>query len=344
MALLDCSSCGDGWTVAPNTGGGTANIDFTQVQGPQGTFQTVAGRNGNGISLGSFEITFLQGPQANVCVGFAYKLVSFANSIVLLEQRPASLSIILQQTGDGRVYVQLNAHNSIFHNSPNSVFRFNLNQFYYIELLAQQTFAGGIVSVTYDVHVNENSILSGTLTATPGPATGYEGTFSDVAFESQDGCILDDLTITDGEFLGDVAISALFPRLDGDTIMWVPLVAGNHFVQVNEHNPDFDTTYVSSANVNDIDQYFLDLIIGFTGTIKGARLLLCVRKTDAGLASVQGVMKSGGGTTVLTGSDFYASDTNYIYAWYSFRKSVFTGLDWTSIEINAAQFGVKRTN
>ena len=279
-------------------------------------------------------------------LGFAMKMVSFSggsiNPMGSIVNVQADLAAQIIQVGDGRLQVRLsvNANSAI---SAPSTFVLNANQWYYVELKATTSLSGPTVTLVYDLHINEVSILAGTLTSNPSFVIGTEGNFTGISFIDGNGNILDDVTVTDGEFLGDVAIGVLFPRLDGDTIQWIPLNAGAHYLMVKEHTPDFDTTYNFTPTVGNIDQYFLDQIIGFTGIIKGARGLWCVRKDNSGLAEIQGVYKSGGGTTVLAANQFACSFPSYIYAWDPSRKSLFTGLDWTPAEVNAMQLGIKRT-
>jgi hypothetical protein len=66
--------------------------------------------------------------------------------------------------------------------------------------------------------------------------------------------VLDMSTTPNNTFLGALKLYALAPTSNGSPVAWVPL-ANTNWQEVAEAPPDGDTSYVSSGNIGDIDQY-----------------------------------------------------------------------------------------
>jgi len=279
------------------------------------------------------------GTYSSLAVGVAYNTQNLSNTPIRIQDATGSLIAYLQHVGDGRLFVRVTFPPSSSWSSANSTFVMNTNVWYYLEL--QVTISAG--AVTYAAQANGASILSGTM------GSGLTGTWDQVALIAAGGgnnSYFDDFYVTDGELLGDIRIYPLYPRLDGTTLQWVPSAGTTHFNLVNEHAPDDAASYVScsSANVGNQDQYYLDQITGFSGTIKGAQGLWCLTKSDAGTASVLGVYRNGAGTIVNTANTFNPSYPSWQYFTEAQRKSVFTSSDWTATEINSMQLGLLRNS
>lgn len=309
-----------------------ANITLMQRKWTQvpGGGAIVAGRNGNGFQGGatsSPSLTF--GPTfTKLCCGTAYNTQSFSNWISVFNDIVSGGLVGLHHVGDGRVFVASNFGNQ----SPFSTFTMLQNQWYYFELQVTSS----PPNVLYEVRANGGTILSGSF-------LGGALNFNQLLMILPGGgltAIIDDLYVTDGEFLGDVNIACLYPNAAGDNSAWTPFVAGANYLQVKEHSPDDFTTYNSSSAINQQDLYNLDNITGFFGTIKGAQALWCVARSAAGVGSVKGALKSG--TTTIFDSEYFPSDVSWLYERAPYRTSPFTTLDWTVPEINALQQGIKR--
>lgn len=218
-----------------------------------------------------------------------------------------------------------------------------------ISMVATAASAGRYyVDWTFNVLVNGVSRYSGTARTPPGTGGGGGDItlayLPEVKISSGDGLgsWVGDFWCTDGELLGDCQIVPLFPRADGSTLQWTPLTPGTHFSEVNQHIAD-DTTYNYDSTAGDIDEYFMDLIGAFSGTIKGAQGVWRVENADAFSSLCQGIYRNGSGTEVLAPSGTFApSLSSYQFFIDPNRKSVFTGVDWTQAEIDASQTGIKR--
>ena len=283
----------------------------------------------------------------SVTVGYAYKTQNCANSPIQFYTDPTQsnhVNIDVNHIGDGRLWVKDSFYG--YHSSPSS-FIMNLNTWYYIEM--NLTIA--TPNANYQVRINEETILSGSLGPFPSNITLIDMiaiTFPGGGY----GGYADDLYVTDGEFLGDVRIYPLYPRAAGDNSGWIPSTGGAaNYTMVNEHLCDDLATIVTcdSAHVGTQDEYYLDMIAGFTGTIKGAQANWMVAKNEAGDAAIQGIWRQnpGGAGDILVPSPsqyFYPSG---VASWRLLtnaqRKNPWTGADWLPADINAMQLGIVRS-
>lgn len=98
-------------------------------------------------------------------------------------------------------------------------------------------------------------------------------------------CFLDDFYLLDctvspnTTFLGALRLYALPPTANG-AVAWTPL-AGTNWSEVNEVPPDGDTSYNSSPNIGDVDQYVYPL----TGVPANSSILMVQHDLDMGVDS-----------------------------------------------------------
>lgn len=141
-------------------------------------------------------------------------------------------------------------------------------------------------------------------------------------------------------FLGDVRVETLYPSADGAHLQWTPNSGTAHFSRVNESTstfPDGDTSYVSDANVGDIDTYACDDLSISSGTLYGLQTVTYARKDDAGTRQIAHVCRQGGSDSVgttLTMPSSYGFQTDI-------RAQDPSSAEWTISNVNADEFGVK---
>ena len=117
--------------------------------------------------------------------------------------------------------------------------------------------------------------------------------------------------------------------------------AAANYLLTAEAPPDADFSYVSDANVGDIDRYSYAGLPGVPTNIVGVGTLLYSRKDDAGTRSLR-VSVNSGGTISDNGTDLVQNSTcAYFEAW--FPNDPNTGTAWTASGVNAAKFGPKVT-
>ena len=299
----------------------------------------VAGRSptGSACQLSNGTLTAGAVTGLSMCCGWAMK---FQQSGTFQQQGNGATPLIisLQVNPDGLFQILLSVNDGSAITNP-SIYSINFGQWYYLELATAVTsFDATTVTISYDLHVNGISILAGHLTAT-GVISGHAPTtYSGAVWGNNGSWLFTDIYITDGEILGEVNLLPLFRAADGDATAWTPNIAGAHYLMVNQHSPDDNTTYIASSTAGQEDMGTMDQITGVTGTIKGIQGVWDASMLGGDSAS--GGYKSSG-TTVLAANPFPLG----LYTQYSLdprRKSAFTGLDWTIAEINAMQLDCKK--
>jgi len=276
-------------------------------------------------------------------------MVAGSKTVMYFEKSSGNVvGAYLSVQADGTLKVQFTGNNATAQNAF-SGFSVNFGGVYYFQFYVQVSTAdlgGGYYSATYlySVYVNGIVRLSGSATVTPCTpvATGVDRSFNSVGVASPDGWV-GDIWFTDGELLGDVKIVPLWPRANGSVNQWTPL-AGSNYTQVNTHTVGTDTaSYNYDASVGDLDQYYMDTIGSFTGTILGAQALWRVANDLTGDTAAVGVYYNGTATVTASLGTFAPSST--FWSWFidPNRKSVFnTSSNFTPAEIDAMQVGIKR--
>lgn len=315
---------------------------------------TVNSRTGPQSFGGPFAADLTFGPEyRTLACGVAYNTQAFANYPISFQGVDSCIAR-LGQYGDGRLIIDCSAGSS----SP-STFVLAVNEWYYFEFYCQMTLTSidsGHYTRAYNMtaRVNEAVILTNSFSETVNRALpSSDRGFSSFAFGGSGGGYstwFDDIYLTDGELLGDTKVAVLYPNGVGASSDWTP-TSGANWSNVEEHIPDDDTTVVSAATSGLKDLYNMDDIPASPVIqVLGVQALWCVKKTDAGAATVKGVWKSGlteidqsHGNNFIAPNGFYPSNASYLYNKQAERKSIFTGLDWTVGEINALQLGIKRT-
>jgi hypothetical protein len=207
-----------------------------------------------------------------------------------------------------------------------------------------QTWINGIADIASTVAnmgtagVNMDNILLFPDTIQAGPTTNQGGIINDDIY------CTDTLGGVNTAQLGDVHVETIYPNADGNYSQWTPNTGTAHFSLVNEHTtppfPDSDTTYVSSATLNQLDSYTYDDLIILVGTIFGIQTNLWSRKDDAVARQIAPLVR-------LSGVDYIGNNvtlaTSYADGTQIYDTSPGTGVAWTITEINAAEFGVKVT-
>jgi hypothetical protein len=217
--------------------------------------------------------------------------------------------------------------------SPAAAFVYSDQMWYYHEV--QVTVTGGdSAHIVATLRVNEKVVLAWDITSlfpTKTPVAGWD----------QFSCSGDDMYVTDVEFLGDIRVLRLYPNAVGDSSQWTPNGAGDNWTKVDETVPNDTTDYITADSVGLVDLYNMQPATPMPGEIKGVQGLLCVTNADSGMSSVKPQWKSGG--AVVEGPEFDPTFGSWLYAVHPERKSLFTLADWTAAELDALQFGIKRT-
>lgn len=192
---------------------------------------------------------------------------------------------------------------------------------------------------SFEVRLNNVSVISGTNVDTQ--STGTAGAN---IHEFGGNAWIDDWWICDGDgaayndFLGDLKAIQVKPNGVGNYSEWTPS-AGANWQCVDEAPPTDDTDYVASSTVGQRDTYAMENP-GFVGAIKGVQHNVMVRKDDAGVRTARTLYRGGG--VDFDGVDV-TLNTTYQVITRVMETDPATGVDWTTLGINAAEFGEKIT-
>jgi hypothetical protein len=141
------------------------------------------------------------------------------------------------------------------------------------------------------------------------------------------------------KFLGAVEIIVKRPNGIGTSAEWTPAPGGANWMNVDDIEPDGDTSVNSAAaTANGATDLFAMEDLTVTQDVVGAQSLICCRKTEEGFAAVSRVVKDAGSTTV--GTPFYLPDS-YSYL-ITPEPTLPDGTLWTRARWNAIEYGYRR--
>jgi hypothetical protein len=229
-----------------------------------------------------------------------------------------------------------------------TAFVLQVNRWYYLEFQVNMTVNATTKAVRYVSSARLDGVEVIVSDFTTANNTGEVGqAFGNAIVSGSAGLMIDDLYLTDTEFLGDLHIAAILPNAVGDVSGWTPNAAGDNYTKVKEPIADDMTTYVSTTTVGATDLYNFDpLDPTYTGVIKGVQANACLTKTSPGSCAVKNQWKSGG-LQIEPVEAFYPNYASYaprswLFYLEAHRKSPFTGSDWGIDEIQNLQLGLRR--
>lgn len=201
---------------------------------------------------------------------------------------------------------------------------------------------GGLVQI----RMNEEEIFNVSGVTTASTVSGdlrpsmiiIGGSGNGARIEVDDLYICDDQGAIHNDFLGDNVIARLNPNGVGNSSQFTVLTGPSNYQDVDEDDPDSDTSYVQSKTVGQKDTYAFQDITSDPVTIECVATKSFVKKTDGGSRTFVHVARSGG----VEGD----SATLYPGGTYRFMQSIFpldpnTSAAWTKAGVNAAEYGFK---
>jgi hypothetical protein len=143
-----------------------------------------------------------------------------------------------------------------------------------------------------------------------------------------------DSNAPNGNFLGDVRVDYLAPNAAGNYSQWSPS-AGSNFQNVDDTDPDDDTTYNETDVANEKDSYqHASLTSLVVEDIKGLVMHCFVRKSDAGSRSLRHGIRS---NTTESVSGFTELPTSYEYRQKAYDVDPHTAAAWTKTNVDAVE-------
>jgi hypothetical protein len=156
---------------------------------------------------------------------------------------------------------------------------------------------------------------------------------------------LDDIYIFDdsgsfcNNFVGDVHVEAIFPDGAGYVTDWVANPDVDNYLNVDETDPDGDTTFVATSGVGFMDSYEFGSLVALSGSVYGLQVNTWAKKDDVGSRTLNVITRPT--STTYSGATPISLGNTYGYSVFHFESNPETATYWTIAEINAAEFGIK---
>lgn len=201
-----------------------------------------------------------------------------------------------------------------------------------------------------EVRINESAVLS--LTNQNTGATNFSRIFLRTTAQNGGSVLLDDMYILNtvgaapqNTFIGDVRVTALRPKANGNTNNFTPTGASNNFEAVDDALADQDATFVEAGQLGAKDDYnnkdFADLGIS-PGTIYGVQVVNSAKKTDAGTLKYKNQMVIAG-SLFDDGTEITATATDYKMTTFIRDTDPSDSAAWTESKVAAVGSGFEIT-
>lgn len=337
MALLFCESFDH--YASPSLKGWSGSV-WDAIEAGQGRFGTYCAREKYGSFAADVSLS-LGFNRATLIVGFAYKQEGFGYA-------KFPMRFFEGGTLHGQLFIDTAGNANLAHGNGSILASYFpglvANTYYYWEIKYTPHDTAG----AYEVRLNGNTIMSATNVDTRNGGTGVLNAIgmnhqvNDIQRGRWDDIyICDTLGGVNDDFLGDVRVEVILPSGNGNYSELVGQDADsvNNYLQVDEVQPDGDTTYVESPIVGAKDTYTYGNPATSSGTVYGVQILPYAKKTDAGVRSIASMARLSGvdedGPTKTLNTDYaYLSDI---------REEKPGGGSWTITDVQDAEFGVKVT-
>lgn len=140
-------------------------------------------------------------------------------------------------------------------------------------------------------------------------------------------------------FLGDSIVETLNPSGVGAEAQWTPSAGANH-ENVDETTPDGDTTFNSSAVVDDDDRFAMDDLVNTPSTVFGVQVQGQFRLENSGARDVR--LKVTDGVTEGQSDDKVPTfDSVYVMESFLFEDHPTDANPWSVAEVNAMEAGYR---
>ena len=249
---------------------------------------------------------------------------------------------------DGTISIVAGNNLTLIANSGTAGIVLSANTWNYIEV-GVTTSGTTPIMVTVTLRLNGVQILTGTASTGVNASATVLGTNQCNAhgffYTSSASAYARDFYIADGSgsgsvngFIGDVALSVLFPR--ADVLAQWTAVGGSGATLWNHVNPAFpetndDTIYIEDNNPGDVANFLWEPITPFTGTIPFIHYGVYNRKDAEGTRTFQQTTHAAANGPVISAGE------TYLYNLFAMDQDPATSLPWTQTNFNAAQFGLE---
>jgi hypothetical protein len=275
------------------------------------------------------------GTTNSIVVGFAAKRTGTGTFDIVQFLDDTSQMLAIELRTDGKLYA-MEGLNEV---ASSTVGMQNNGQWYYweVKVLLKSTAVGSVAFQLDGVAAGSTgsiqTIDAGTsCTIVQFQAFGTDSKFDDIYVGDTSGAF---------DFLGDVTIETIFPNADNGTPDFTRSAGANNYENVDETNPDADTTYNESNTSAHRDTFDFPAISALSAdTVHAAAVTIMAKKVDPTSTDLKAVTISGAttdvGTALGVGSSGYAS---FQYVW---EQDPNVTAAWTKTTIEAAKFGYER--
>jgi hypothetical protein len=208
---------------------------------------------------------------------------------------------------------------------------------YYIEakILVATTAVG-----SYEIRVNGVTVMGPTATVQTSSSTVnlfrlHNSAAANPNSGSYDDLVVQDWSVANVDFLGDVSVATLIPDGAGNYTQWTPLSSTN-VSNVDDATADGDTTYNADATVGDKDSFSMGNLPS-NGTPYIVQVTAEARKDDAGSRTLRNFLRVGG--TDYEGTSKAVTDTYLMHS--DVWNSDPSGGAWDQTKVDALEVGEK---
>lgn len=317
----------------------------------------------NSFSKGQYVQKNYTGASTVVC-GFAFRQSGTQTTqggrlITLLDGATRQVGINVMPSGQLQAVRSTTAGTGVFENAQSTVLgtstaAISSSSFDYLEFKIVHHASAGSITVkrngteTFWTATGLNTAISGTANSSSlllGGVCTFGGATEDHFLKGvvSDFYLLDTTgSSPDNDFLGDVQVEPLRPTADGTYTEWTPNTGTDHFALVDDASNaiDGDATRNSSSTLNQRDSFVFEDSAGPPGaSVKVVCFTMYCQKTTGGSNAVKGLAR-------LSGTDALGTEAQVPNP-YGFRQSFSTakpgGGSWTVADVNAAEFGYRKS-
>lgn len=182
-------------------------------------------------------------------------------------------------------------------------------------------------------------VVSGTVPTTASVSSLiFEPAPNIYTFNIDDVYLLDTTGTANNTYLGDVRVQTLLLSSDGSNLGMTPSSGTAHYSLVNEVTPD-TTTYVSSSSAGTKDSYHYQSLAASTASVYGVVVTNYASKDAPSSAAIASLVRLGGTDYVNATPQQLSASWTGATDLYQTRPS--DGLQWSTIDVNNAEFGVQ---
>ncbi len=152
-------------------------------------------------------------------------------------------------------------------------------------------------------------------------------------------CVLMNTAGSDNnDFIGAITAEGQVIASDGNYQTWLPLGGGTHFTEVDESDPDGDTSYVRTLSTDNRESFGVSPFVNLTQTLVAAEVQSFGRYVEAPMDTALFIRRGSDNDDppFATPIGGYGGTGHYVY-----ENDPFGSTDWLVSTLNNTEFGVR---